>query len=606
MDHKTHSGADIIRDYASRLPDTPGVYRMLSARGDVLYVGKARSLKKRVLSYTQAHRLPLRLQRMVALTCRMEFVETGTEVEALLLESNYIKKLKPRFNILLRDDKSFPYIFIPQDHDFPQVLKHRGIKTREGHYFGPFAGAVNDTLEILQKIFLLRNCSDTVFSHRTRPCLQYHIKRCTAPCVGLVDRESYAAQVEQARLFLSGESQTVQGQLSARMMAASKAMVFEEAARLRDRLKALASVQGHQNVNLAALKETDVFALAIQGGQACVQVFFFREGYNYGNHPYFPRHAPEETAEAILSAFLVQFYENKPVPVEILLSHAVEEHALLQAALRMRAGRAVRLEVPQRGPKKNMLGFAVQNAQGALARHMAEKTHTAEMRGQVAELFGMSAPPCRIEVYDNSHTSGTLMVGAMIVAGEEGFQKAEYRKFNIRQAVAGDDVGMMREVMQRRFGNNTEQGVWPDLVLIDGGQGQFNACHEVLADRDVLDKICLVAIAKGPDRHAGREWFFQSGQAPFQLPEKQPVLHYLQTLRDEAHRYAIGSHRARRQKHLTDSPLDGLGGIGPKRKRALLLYFGSAKGVAEASVEDLRRVEGVSHAMAQKIHDYFH
>jgi len=606
------SGAPLIRAYVERLPNTPGVYRMFSESGDVLYVGKAKSLKKRVMSYTLEGRLPFRLQRMVALTRRMEFIQTQTEIEALLLESNLIKKLKPRFNILLRDDKSFPYILIPQDHDFPQVTKHRGAKIRKGDYFGPFAGAgnVNDTITILQKAFMLRTCPDTVFAHRTRPCLQYHIKRCSAPCVGFVNAAEYAAQVAQARQFLSGESQALQTQFSDAMLAASAAMDFEKAAILRDKIKALASVQAHQDINVAGLKEADVFALALAHGQACIQVFFFRGGANYGNRAYFPRHASEESPEDILAAFLAQFYENKPVPREILLSHDISEKALLLEALTYKAEHSVRLDIPQKGPKTRVMAFALRNAEGALSRHQTQNAQEKDFLAQVGHLFTMPEPPKRIEVYDNSHIAGTDMVGAMIAAGEDGFIKPAYRKFNIREAKAGDDFGMMREVMTRRFGRAIKEHHapedWPDLILIDGGAGQFTACRAVLEEMGLWDRLRVVAIAKGPDRHAGREWFYTADKPPFQLPVNTPVLQYLQRLRDEVHRFAIGTHRARRQKHITDSPLDEIAGIGAKRKKALLLYFGSAKAVAGASVEDLQKIEGLSKSIAQKIYDHFH
>jgi excinuclease ABC subunit C len=608
------SGAELIRNHVLQLPDTPGVYRMISEKGDVLYVGKAKSLKKRVTSYTQTLKLPLRLQRMVAQTVSMEFVHTRTEVEALLLESNLIKKLKPRYNVLLRDDKSFPYVLIAEDHDFPQVVKHRGAKKRKGQYFGPFASAgnVNHTIYILQRAFLLRNCSDTVFAHRTRPCLQYHIKRCTAPCVGLVSKEAYAKQVEHAEQFLSGESKAIQQELSASMMMASEQEHYEEAAQIRDRIRALTSMQVHQDINVEGLKDADVFGVYMARGQACVQVFFFRAGANYGGRAYFPRHAKDETPEEILGPFLAQFYENKPVPHEIVLSHAIEEVELLSEALSSKADFKVSVQTPQRGARLKVIEFAVRNAKAALERHLLEKAHEGEFLAGVAELFGMDEPPSRIEVYDNSHISGTNMVGGMIVAGPEGFNKSAYRKFNIKSADAADDYGMMREVMERRFKRaikempEMEGEGWPDLLLIDGGQGQFSACRAVLEEYGVLDRVTLVAIAKGEDRNAGRERFFIEGRAPFQLPINDPVLHYLQRLRDEVHRFAIGSHRIRRAQDITANPLDEIAGIGAKRKKALLLYFGSAKDIADAGVEDLQKVEGVSKAVAQKIYDHFH
>lgn len=609
------AGADVIRAHVTRLPDTPGVYRMISVKGEVLYVGKAKSLKKRVTSYTHYHKLPIRLQRMVAQTTDMEFVHTRTEVEALLLESNLIKKLKPRYNVLLRDDKSFPYVLLTGDHDFPQVVKHRGAKKRKGQYFGPFASAgnVNHTIYILQRAFMLRNCSDNVFAHRTRPCLQYHIKRCTAPCVGLVGKDEYAKQVEQAELFLTGKSQAIQAELSAQMQAASAAQDYEAAAELRDRIRALSSVQAqYQDIHVDGLGDADVFGVVMERGQACVQVFFFRAGANYGGRAYFPRHAKDETPEDILGPFMAQFYENKPVPREVIVSHGIDEAELLEQALGSKVDYKVQIHRPQRGARVKLVEFAMRNAGAALERYHLEKANEREFLAGVAELFGMDEPPARIEVYDNSHISGTNMVGGMIVAGPEGFNKGAYRKFNIKKADASDDYGMMREVMDRRFRRaikempEMEGEGWPDLLLIDGGLGQFNACKEVLEEFGVLDRVMLVSIAKGEDRNAGREKFFMDGRAPFQLPINDPVLHYLQRLRDEAHRFAIGSHRARRQKQISANPLDEVAGIGASRKKALLMYFGSAKDVAGAALEDLEKVPGISRAVAQKIYDHFH
>lgn len=607
-------GAAIIRDYVRSLPDTPGVYRMLSARGEILYVGKAKSLKRRVTSYTQTGRLPVRIQRMVALTQKMEFVNTHTEVEALLLESNLIKKLKPRFNVLMRDDKSFPYILITGDHEFPQVVKHRGLKSAPGTYYGPFAGAgdVNRTIVALQRAFLLRNCTDTYFAMRTRPCLQYHIKRCTAPCVAKVSTEEYGQQVAQARRFLDGDSTEIQKMLAVKMQDASDAMDFETAAEYRDRIKALTSIQARQDINLEGVADADVMALYQEGGRSCVQVFFFRAGCNYGNRSYFPRHDQEDHPEHILSAFMAQFYENKPVPKEIIVSHLVEEKALLESALSTRAQHKVTIARPERGTRKRMLEFVRNNAKEALERHASTLMGQGKLLKGVAELLGLDEAPKRIEVYDNSHIAGTNMVGAMIVAGEDGFRKNAYRKFNIKTAEASDDYGMMREVLERRFKRALKEGVdmkgedWPDVVLIDGGLGQFNAVKDILKEMGIYGEFCLVAISKGPDRHAGREKFHMEGKAPFQLPVNDPVLHYLQRLRDEAHRFAIGTHRARREKQITGSPLDAIGGIGAKRKKALLLYFGSAKAVAQAGIEDLQKVEGISRTVAQKIYDQFH
>ena len=605
-------GLSVVRGHVKSLSNHPGVYRMIAENGEVLYVGKAKALKKRVSSYTQFDKLPIRLQRMVALTRKMEFIVTHTEAEALLLESNLIKKLKPRYNILLRDDKSFPYILIREDHDFPQILKHRGAHKTKGLYFGPFAGAgdVNRTIAVLQRAFLLRNCSDSVFAQRSRPCLQYHIKRCTAPCVGKVSKQEYAQQVAGARDFMQGKSRDVQEQLQAQMQEASAAMAYEEAASLRDRLRALASIQARQDINID-VGDADVLALYQKDGQSCVQVFFFRGGQNFGNRSYFPRHDKEETTGAVLSAFIAQFYQDKPVPRLILVSDAVDEHDLLEETLSGKAERKVEISCPARGKRRRLVEFVMQNAQQALMRHDAAAMAQEKLLRGVAALFGMDEPPKRIEVYDNSHISGTNMVGAMIVADSEGLRKKAYRKFNIRQAQASDDYGMMREVLTRRFKralqeDGTSGEDWPDLLLIDGGAGQLSASKEVLEELGVLDRLTVVAIAKGEDRNAGRERFFMVGRTPFQLPVDDPVLHYLQRLRDEAHRFAITTHRARRQKQMSSSPLDGIPGIGAKRKKALLLYFGSARGVADAGVEDLQKVEGISHSVAQKIYDYFH
>lgn len=603
------TGIATIRGYVSRLPGTAGVYRMLDEKGEVLYVGKAKSLKKRVTSYTLAQKLPLRLKRMVALTRSMEFVHTHTEVEALLLEANLIKQFKPRYNIILRDDKSFPYILIPAHHDFPQVLKHRGGKEGKGDYFGPFAsaGMVNRTLLAVQKAFRLRNCTDSVFASRDRPCLQYHIKRCTAPCVGFVSREDYAAQVDEARDFLTGKSRELLEDFTRRMQAASEAMQFEAAAVFRDKIRILQSLQAHQDINVPGLRDADVFALASQGGQACVQVFFFRGGQNYGNRSYFPRHRPEEEPAAILAAMIAQFYQGKPVPREIMVSHDVEEKALLEEALSLKSGLKVSIARPARGQRLRLIEFALKNAGVALSQHLAENATQARLLEGVRDLFGMDEAPGRIEVYDNSHISGTNMTGAMIVAGPEGFVKKAYRKFNIRKAVLGDDYAMMREMLERRFKNIAEANEEdiPDLVLIDGGQGQFGVARAVLEEAGLLDRVTLVGIAKGPDRDAGREKFFMEGRPPFQLPERDPVLYYLQRLRDEAHRFAIGSHRTRRVMEISASSLDTVPGIGARRKKALLLHFGSAKAVADAGLADLERVEGISKAMAKAIYSHF-
>ena len=609
-------GATLIRGFARSLPETPGVYRMLNEAGDVLYVGKAKALKRRVSNYALTDKLPLRLQRMVAQTTDMMFMHTHTEVEALLLESNLIKKLKPRYNVLLRDDKSFPYILLTRDHDFPLLTKHRGAHKRKGDYFGPFASvtSVNHTVTILQRGFMLRNCADTVFSNRTRPCLQYHIKRCTAPCVGHVTKEEYGEQVKLAHDFLSGKSREVQEAFVEKMQTASEGQNYEEAAKFRDRIKALTTIQSSQDVNVSGLGDADIVGLYQEGTRSCVMVFFFRGGQNFGNRAYFPRHSADDLSEEILAAFLAQFYENKPVPKEILLSHPVVEADLIEEALtaRVKGKYRVHLSVPEKGQKKRLIDLVVKNAREALTREALQIAGTGKLLEGVGILFGMDEPPQRIEVYDNSHISGTNMVGGLIVAGPEGFRKNSYRKFNIREAEASDDYGMMREVMQRRFGKAIEEGRgpdtedWPDLVLIDGGPGQLSAVRGVLEDLGIMDSFTLVTIAKGPDRNAGREKFFLPEREMFQLPVDDPVLHYLQRLRDEAHRFAIGTHRARRSKQISASPLDDVPGIGAKRKKALLTHFGSAQEVARAGIQDLSQVEGISHAFAEKVYHYFH
>jgi excinuclease ABC subunit C len=607
-------GARIIRENAGKLPETPGVYRMLNEKGEVLYVGKAKALKKRVITYANFARLPIRLQRMVAQTVAMEFVHTRSEVEALLLESNLIKKFQPRYNVLLRDDKSFPYILLTGGHDFPRVVKHRGAKSKDGEYFGPFAsaGAVNRTIEILQKAFLLRNCTDSYFAARSRPCLQYHIKRCTAPCVGKVDKQAYAQQVEEVRSFLSGESRAIQDKYAHKMQEASEAQDYELAASYRDRIKAMTQIQARQDINVSGLKDADVIGLYQEKGKTCVQVFFFRGGQNFGNRAYYPRHTAEEDIDVILGAFLVQFYQSKPIPGEVVVSHVPHERRLLEEALGEQANRKVSITKPARGTKVRLIDFVVDNARDALRRQMEAQASEAKLLEGVAELFDLEGPPSRIEVYDNSHISGTNMVGGMIVAGPEGLKKTAYRKFNIKDADAADDYGMMREVLQRRFTRALKEEVdkdsedWPDVLLIDGGKGQFSTVREVLEDMGVWQDVCVVAIAKGEDRNAGREQFFMEGKKPFQLPINDPVLHYLQRLRDEAHRFAIGAHRTRRHGDISKSPLEGIPGIGAKRKRSLLLHFGSAKAVMDATVQDLTNVDGISREQAQKIYDYFH
>lgn len=608
-------GADLIRSYAKNLPEKPGVYRMINAKGEILYVGKARALKKRVITYSQVSRLPNRLKRMVSETTSMEFITTNSEVEALLLESNLIKKLKPRFNILLRDDKSFPYIHVTAGHDFPQVTKHRGARGKDGEYYGPFAsaGAVNHTIELLQRIFRLRNCTDSYFAARKRPCLQFHIKRCTAPCVGRISKEEYAKSVEQARDFLSGKSRALQEQFQKDMEDASAAMEYERAAELRDKIKSLSAIQVHQDINIDGMKDVDVIALYQREGKTCIQAFFFRGGQNFGNRAYFPRHDQEVTQQTIMANFLAQFYESKPVPPDIIVNVLPAERALIEEALmaREKSGRKVTIAEPQRGQRKRLIDFVERNAKDAMAWHLLERKGERELLEGVATLFGMESPPERIEVYDNSHISGTNMVGGMVVAGPEGFQKNAYRKFNIKTADAGDDYGMMREVMARRFGRAIKEDVdregedWPDLLLIDGGQGQFNVVKETLEELGVWDDVTVVAIAKGPDRNAGREQFFMDGRAPFQLPLNDPVLHYLQRVRDEVHRFAIGAHRTRRKMDISKNPLDDIPGIGAARKRALLHHFGSAKAIKSAGVEDLMKVEGISRAQAEKIFAFF-
>ena len=621
------SGAEVIRGALRTMPLGPGVYRMLDAKGDVLYVGKARSLKRRVVSYTHVDQLSTRLRRMVADTVTVEIVTTHTEVEALLLESNLIKRLRPRYNVLLRDDKSFPDILLTGDHPFPQITKHRGSRNRPGRYFGPFAsaGSVNRTIIALQRAFLVRNCADTVFAQRTRPCLQHQIKRCTAPCVGRVTAADYAAQVADAEAFLSGRSRAVQAALVERMQAASEALDFESAALYRDRIRALTQIQAHQDINVAGLDDADVIAAHQAGGQTCVQVFFFRGGQNLGNHPYFPSHDRQLPVEEVLAAFVGQFYDNKMPPPLILLSHALAEQDLLAEALTVRAERKVELAAPQRGDRRKLVDHALTNAREAHGRRLAESATQRQLLEGVARIFGLPATPERIEIYDNSHIQGTHAVGAMVVAGAEGFVKGAYRKFTIRApGAAGDDFAMMREVFTRRFARALEERgaepiadaaageggertrvAWPDLVLIDGGAGQLSAAQAVLADLGVSD-VPLVAIAKGPDRDAGRERFFTADRPPISLEPRDPVLYFLQRLRDEAHRFAIGTHRAKRTKAMGQSPLDEVPGIGPRRKRALLHHFGSARAVARAGLADLEAVAGINKTVAKMIYDFFH
>lgn len=612
-------GAERIAAYLKTLPDAPGVYRMLNAKGEVLYVGKAANLKKRVAAYAKAGGHSNRIARMILETAEMIFVSTASEIEALLLESNLIKRLKPRYNVSYRDDKSFPNILLRSDHPFPQVLKHRGARSREGVYFGPFAsaGAVNMTLNTLQRAFLLRACSDAVFQGRLRPCLLYQIKRCSAPCTGRIDAPGYATLVQQAKDFLTGKSRTVQEDLAHEMHAASEAMDFERAAQLRDRIRAMNHIQSRQGINPAGFSEADVFALFREGAQSCVQVFFFRAGQNWGNRPFFPRHGAEVPSGEVLASFLGQFYDTRLAPALILLSENIPERALLAEALSVRAGHKIEITVPARGEKREIVLSALQNARAQLARQQAEKATQRELLEGVAEAFALDAPPRRIEVYDNSHIQGSNAVGAMIVAGPEGFQKSEYRKFNIKSAELspGDDMAMMKEVLTRRFSRlvreagaegeaNGKWNKWPDLVLIDGGAAQISTAHEALAE--VGADVNLVGIAKSIERESGREHFHRLGTAPFRLDARSPVLYFLQRLRDEAHRFAIGGHRKRRAKAIAASPLEEVAGVGARRKKALLAHFGSAKGVSQASLADLEAVEGVSHALARRIFDFFH
>jgi excinuclease ABC subunit C len=607
------TGAGTLRAHLLTMPSSPGVYRMLAEDGAVLYVGKAKNLKKRVASYTQKERLPNRLQRMVAQTRGMEIVVTHTEVEALLLEANLIQRFMPPFNVLLRDDKSFPYILITRDHPFPQLMKHRGGKSRKGDYFGPFAsgGAVSETLILLQRAFRLRNCTDSVFAGRKRPCLQYHIKRCTGPCCDKVSAEAYAAQVEGACAFLRGKSQDLQADMAKAMQAASDALDYETAASLRDRIRILTSIQTRQDINLSGLGDADVIALSQQAGQTAIQVFFYRADRNFGTRCYFPHHDKNVASGEVLGAFLAQFYADKEPPPLLLLSEEADNQALLAEALSEKAGRVVRLVVPKQDKKKRLVDHALQNAAESLARKLAEHAEQAKLLARVAEVFSLARPPERIEVYDNSHTSGTYAVGGMIAAGAAGFLKKTYRKFNIQKERCADDFAMMQEVLTRRFKRliqedpERQSGLWPDLLLIDGGAGQIGKVRGVLDDLGVTG-VALVGIAKGPDRNAGRERFFISGKAPFSLPAGDPVLYYLQRLRDESHRFAIGTHRARRTKAIGQSGLEEVPGIGAARKKALLRHFGSAKAVMGAGVEDLRRVPGISEKMAKIIYDTFH
>ena len=620
------AGATVIDGYLKTLPSAPGVYRMINTKGDVLYVGKAKNLKKRVASYTRPDRQPIRTRRMIAETASMEFVTTHTEAEALLLEANLIKRYRPRYNILLRDDKSFPSILLTGEHAFPQVLKHRGAESRKGDYYGPFASvwAVNEALATLQRAFLLRSCTDTVFANRTRPCLLHQIKRCSAPCVGRISEAEYGASVEHARAFLAGGSQKIQRHFSRLMQDASDAEEYEKAAGYRDRIRALTRIQAHQDINLKGVGDADVIGAHQAGGQTCIQVFFFRAGANFGNRAYFPSHAREKDATAVLEAFLGQFYAKALPPKTILVSHPPPNRKLLAEALSVRAGRNVSLVWPQRGDKRNLINHVLANAREALARRMAESASQRRLLEGLAQALDLDGAPERIEVFDNSHVSGAKAVGALIVAGPEGLIKKAYRKFTIHGAKQsgapagndgrfspGDDYAMMREVLSRRFSRALKEesdrtaGTWPDLVLVDGGKGQLGVALEVFEDLGI-EGVTVAAIAKGPDRHAGRERIYLPGCEPLTLPPRDPVLFFLQRLRDEAHRFAIGAHRDKRSKSLTRSLLDDIPSIGAKRKKALLHHFGAAKAVTEAGRADLEAVDGISKATANRIYEWFH
>lgn len=634
-------GAELIADFVTRLPKKPGVYRMMNGAGDVLYVGKAKNLRNRVQNYARGiGHGGNRTARMIAETTQMEFVTTHTETEALLLEANLIKRLRPRFNVLIRDDKSFPYILLSGDHEAPGLFKFRGARSRKGDYYGPFAnaGSVNVTINALQRIFLIRTCTDSFYANRTRPCLLHQIKRCAAPCTGEVSAEDYAELVKQTKDFLTGKSQEIKNRFSKRMQQASDDLDFETAAIYRDRLAALSHVQSHQGINPQTVKEADIFAVHQEGGQFCIQIFFFRTGQNWGNRAYFPRADRSFDEAEVLNAFVSQFYDDKPVPKLVLLSQDIAEADLLAEALSVKANRKVQVYKPQRGEKRDLVKQVHFNAREALGRKLAETATQTKLLTGLQEVFELDDTPQRIEVYDNSHIMGTNAVGAMVVAGPEGFAKNQYRKFNIKNQdlVPGDDYGMMKEVFTRRFARllkehgdlepsnkDNDETVheedshadesrqtdtlppWPDLVLIDGGAGQLSAVREVMRELGLDGKVTLVGVAKGPDRDAGRERFFMPGKQPFSLPLRDPALYFIQRLRDEAHRFAIGTHRARRKKDTLKNPLDEIAGIGPARKRAILHHFGSAKATGRAAVEDLMKVDGVSEAMARKIHDHF-
>ena len=608
-------GHAVIQAYLKTLDSSPGVYRMLDRESRVLYVGKARNLRARVSNYARASGHSPRIARMISMTASMMFLTTRTETEALLLEQNLIKQLKPKFNVLLRDDKSFPNILVTGDHTYPQIKKHRGAKKQKGAYYGPFAsaGAVNRTLNQLQKVFLLRNCTDAMFESRTRPCLLYQIKRCSGPCVGLISEVDYAQSVKDAERFLTGKSTDIQAKLASQMQQASEEMEFERAAALRDRIRAMTSVQSAQGINPRGVTEADIVALHLEQGQACVQVFFIRAGQNWGNRDFYPRVGADVDAAEVLEAFLGQFYDTKEPPRQLILSNEIENPDLMAEALSQKLGRKVELLVPPRGEQAELGDSALRNAREILARKMAESATQAKLLRGLADAFDLPEPPGRVEVYDNSHIQGTNAVGAMIVAGPEGFMKNSYRKFNIKgdDLTPGDDFGMMKEVLHRRFKRlltedpDREKGMWPDLLLIDGGAGQVSAVAEIMAEHGVED-IPMVGVAKGVDRDAGKEEFHRMGQRPFALRHNDPVLYFVQRMRDEAHRFAIGTHRAKRAKANMKNPLDDIPGVGAARKRALLAHFGSAKAVSRANLADLKAVDGVSEGLAQKVYDYFH
>jgi excinuclease ABC subunit C len=621
-------GAEVIKSYLRHAPTGPGVYRMISAEGDVLYVGKAKSVKKRIASYARGSGHNGRTARMISLTASMVFVSTATETEALLLETNYIKQMKPRFNVLMRDDKSFPYILLTRDHDAPQLTKHRGARSRKGDYFGPFASvwAVNRTLNALQRAFLLRSCTDSYYENRTRPCLLFQIKRCAGPCTGEISPADYAALANEARDFLSGKSRAVREHLAGEMTQASEDLEFERAARLRDRIAALSAIQGEQGINPRTVEEADVFSIVEQAGQFCVEVFFFRTFQNWGNRAYFPRADKSMDEAEVLDAFLAQFYAEKPPARLVLLSHDVENRALLEEALTARAGRKVEVGVPQRGERRELVEHAAKNARETIGRKLAETSAQTKLLDALAEVFGFEKKLRRVEVYDNSHIMGTNAVGGMVVAGPQGFMKSHYRTFNIKgeDLTPGDDYGMMREVLRRRIARLVkEEGAEapvdapateedndtfpsrPDLILIDGGRGQFQVAQDILKELGV-EGVAIASIAKGVDRDAGREMFFVEGKEPFRLPPRDPALYFVQRLRDEAHRFAIGTHRARRKKDFTKSPLDEIAGIGPARKRALLHAFGTAKAISRAGLADLEKVPGINAATAKLVYEFFH